>query len=139
MATNANVARSVLTPAISTMIADGDISGFESTQIANLCAFSPIYGDVSRSDLDGMIEEVLEDIVNQGHPETIRRAGAALSPALRETALCFAMRIAMADGSINEDERETLVQTAEQLAIDPAIFDQILDVVTMMQRPAAAA
>ncbi len=138
MAINATVARSVLTPAISTMIADGDISGFESTQIANLCAFSPIYGEISRGDLDGMIEEVVEEIVNLGHPETIRQAGAALSPALRETALCFAMRVAMADGSINDRERETLVQTAEHLAIDPAIFDQILDVVTMMQRPAAA-
>jgi len=133
-----SIARAVLTPAISTMIADGEVSEFETTQIANLCAFSPIYLPLGGERVHNMIHEIINEIGSKGHPETIKQAAGSLSPALRETALCFALRVALADGHINENEKNSLVQTGHFMEIGQDVFERILSVVAMMQRPAAA-
>jgi tellurite resistance protein len=57
---------------------------------------------------------------------------------LRETALCFAMRIALADGKIEEGEKASLAQTAAHMEIPLERFQQIFDVVAIMQRPPSA-
>lgn len=136
--TDEAVARAVLTPAVSTMVADGDVSEFETTQIANLCAFSPIYLPLGGERVQRMIGEIINEIGSKGHPETIKQAASRLSPPLRETALCFAMRVALADGHINENEKNSLSQTGYYMDIKEEVFERILSVVAMMQRPAAA-
>ena len=132
------IARSVLIPAVSTMIADGDVSEFELAQISNLCMFSPIYLPLGGEKVQMLVKDIIDEISTDGHPETIKRAAEMLSPALRETALCFAMRVALADGHVDEGEKNSLSQTGYFMGIEPAVFDNILSVVAMMQRPATA-
>lgn len=136
--TELSIAQAILTPAIATMISDGEINKDEASQIANLCAFSPIYEKVDHGLLDSMIEHGINEVIVHGGEMAVRRACGSLSPAMRETALCFAIRIAMADGTINDKERHSLVETAVLLDIHSEIFEQILEVVAMMQRPAMA-
>ena len=132
------IARSVLIPAVSTMIADGDVSEFELAQISNLCVFSPIYLPLGGEKVQMLVKDIIDEISTHGHPETIKRAAEMLSPALRETALCFAMRVALADGHVDDGEKNSLSQTGYFMGIEPAVFDNILSVVAMMQRPATA-
>ena len=131
------IARCVLIPAVSTMIADGDVSEFELAQISNLCMFSPIYLPLGGEKVQMMVKDIIDEIATHGHPETIKRAAGMLSPELRETALCYAMRVALADGYIDEGEKNSLRQTGYFMEIEPAVFDKIFSVVAMMQRPAA--
>ncbi len=133
-----SIAQSVLTPAVSTMIADGSVSEFELVQISNLCAFSPIFLPLGADRIHAMVKVIIDEIGSNGHAETIQRAAGALSPKLRETALCFAMRIALADGHVDEKEMNSLAQTGHFMEIEPSAFDKILSVVVMMQRPATA-
>lgn len=120
------------------MIADGDVNEFEQAQIANLCAFSPIFLPLGGERLQLMIREIIADIGVQGHPEAIRKAASSLSPALRETAISFAMRVALADGHINDNEKASLAQTGHYMEISPEVFQRIFGVVAMMQRPVTA-
>ena len=132
------IARAVLTPAVSTMISDGDINDWELAQLSNVCSFSPVFFEVDGDTMQGMVRAIIDEIRLQGHPETIKRAASSLSPKLRETALCFALRIALADGRIDEGEKNSISQTGYFMDIEPAVFDQILAVVAMMQRPPTA-
>ena len=132
------IARAVLTPAVSTMISDGDISDWELVQLSNVCSFSPIFFEIDGDAMHGMVRAIIDEIRLQGHAETIKRAAVSLSPNLRETALCFALRVALADGRIDEGEKNSISQTGYFMDIEPAVFDQILAVVAMMQRPPTA-
>ncbi len=132
------IAKAVITPAVSTMVSDGNVSQVELAQLSNMCSFSPVYFEFSQQELERMILEIMHEISSVGHHGAIQRAAVSLSPALRETALCFAMRIALADGVIEEGEKESLLITAATLQVDVQRFQQIFEFVVMMQRPSNA-
>lgn len=129
------VARAVLTPAVSTMIGDGDVNDAEMAQLSNLIAFSPIFGDHGPAAVSGFVNYIIETIRQNGHDETIKAAAAELPEALRETALCFAMRIALADGKIEDGEKASLAQTGGHLGVTPERFGQIFGVIAALQHP----
>ena len=137
-ANTSSIARAVLVPAVSTMISDGDISDFELAQLSNLCSFSPIFMPMESDHLHHMIKDIISEIARNGHPEAIKNAATMLTPALCETALCFAVRVALADGFIDENEKNSLSQTGYFMNIAENDFARIVDVVAMMQRPIAA-
>lgn len=128
------LARAVITPAVSTMVGDGEVNQAENAQFNNLLAFSPIFRDHGPAAISAMVQHILESIKQIGHEATIQQAGEALTPELRRTALCFAMRIALADGRIEEGERASLSQTGHHLGIPPEEFGQIFEVMVMLQR-----
>ena len=132
------IARSVLTPSVSTAIGDGELNEAELAQLGNVVAFSPVFFEYDGKGLAELIKSIIEEIQANGHDATIGKAIAALSPALRETALCFAMRIALADGKIEDGEKASLAQTAAHMEIPLERFQQIFDVVAIMQRPPGA-
>ena len=130
-----SVAKDVLTPAILTMVADGSISDVEKTQLANMVAFSPIFAQLSGEQLVGVIDEVMKDLKNDT-AGALTGSVERLKPELRETALCFAIRIALADGHVDDGEREALIATAATMQIAPDTFGAIFEVMAMLQRRA---
>lgn len=136
---NEAVARAVLVPSVSTMVSDGDVSDAELAQLSNACAFSPIFCKFSQEEMHAMIRSIISEISASGHPATIKKAAQALTPPLRETALCFAMRIALADGRVDDGEKNALSATGQLMQIPTEKFGQIFQFVVMMQRPAVAA
>lgn len=70
----------------------------------------------------------------KGAAGVLEAAAAASPPALCETAFCFATRIAVADGSFDENEKRMLTGTANILSISKDAFNKIIDVVVVMQR-----
>jgi len=132
------IPRAVLAPAVLTMAADGSIDDSEILQLSNLCMFSPIYEPVGSKGVGDLVKDILQDLGKRGAESVIRDAADTLSPALRETAFCFAMRVAMADGVLDEGEKDALAGTASLMQLDQDAFGKIVDVVGMMQRPATA-
>ncbi len=133
--TSANdVARAVITPAVSTMIADGSIANAENDQLINMCRLSPLFRGFSGKEFSAIIVGIIDEIERSGHEATIAGAATTLTPALRETAFCFAARMAGADGKIEEGELASLQQTALHMEIASEAMGKILDVVAMMQR-----
>ncbi|MEO1292281.1 MAG: tellurite resistance TerB family protein [Pseudomonadota bacterium] len=133
-----NVARAVLTPAVSTMISDGDVNEAEKLQLINVCSFSPIFFELDGPSFSKMIGSIIDEISANGHEAAIQKAAQGLSPKLRETAMCFALRIALADGVIEDGEKASLSQTGQHMGISPEMFGVMLEVIAMMQRPPTA-
>ena len=129
------VARAVLTPAVSTMVGDGEVNEAELAQINNLIAFSPIFFEHGPATVSAYIQHTIDQIAKKGHEATIRDAASQLSQPLRETAMCFAIRMALADGKVEEGEKNSLAQTGHFMEIPPETFQKMLEVLAMLQRP----
>ncbi len=128
------IARAILVPAVSTMIVDGEIHHRETAQLANICGFSQVFAPIGPDDTSQLSMDIIDEIKKDGHATVIERAAQSLSPALRETALCFAIRIALADGRLDEREKQAIKMTVQIFDISDDIATKIFDVLTMMQR-----
>ena len=131
------IARAVLTPAVSTMVGDGEINEAENAQINNLIAFSPIFFNHGPAAITAYIQHILGQIAKNGHEATINAAAAELPQPLRETAMCFAIRMALADGVIEDGEKASLAQTGHHMDIPPETFGKMFEVLAMLQRAPA--
>ena len=131
-------ARAVLALPLLVAAADGEISPPETTQITNMCAFSPVFHAIGPDRTMALAGEVVAELKARGATEVFKRAAAVLSPNLRETAMCFAIRTALADGKLEEGEKKMLINMGESLAIPEETFFRIFDVMVMMQRAPGA-
>jgi len=136
--TRSNIPHAVLAPAVATIASDGYIDDAEVAQLTNLVAFSPVFSGLGAADLDDMTNAIMDDVTQKGAEAVIDTSAEVLSPALRETAFCFAMRVAMADGFLDEKEKDVLAGTAQRMQLSRETFENVLHVITMMQRPASA-
>ncbi|RED13852.1 tellurite resistance TerB family protein [Pontivivens insulae] len=132
------IAKAVIAPSVLTMAADGRIDNSEIAQLANLCGFSPIFFGIEGKVISDLINQIISDVRAKGSEQVLREAAGVLSPALRETAFCFAARISLADGTIDRAEEATLAATAAVLEVNRDVLNKILDVVVILQRPANA-
>lgn len=129
-------AKAVITPAVLAMVADGSVDESELLQIQNMCAFSPIFHAIGAEQTKRAIEEALNDLKTAGAAAAIDTCAKTLSPKLCETALCFAIRVTLADGVLDEGEKTAIIGTAQRLGVPPETFQKVFDVVVMMQRHA---
>ena len=130
----AKIAKGLITMPILTAAADGSIDEAEKLQILNMVAFSPVFGVVGVEATGKLIEEVLTGLKTKGAQAVFEDAIEPLSPALRETALCFAIRAALADGVLENSEKDMLVALGQRMGLPPESFMKIFDVMCMLQR-----
>ena len=107
-------------------------------QIMNMCAFSPIFNSIGHKRTHEIAAEVLKDLRGQGANTLFESAKAMLSQPLRETALCFAIRAALADGYLDPNEKNTLAAMGDRLGVSLEDFIQMFNVLAKLQRPATA-
>lgn len=132
------VARGVLAMPILVAAADGSIDETEINQIMNMCTYSPIFHAVGAQKTMDLCKDIVAQLKSEGAEGVFARSIAALPAAQRETALCFAVRAALADGHFDQREKDMLMTMGERLGIAPEKFVQIFEVIVMLQRPAAA-
>ncbi len=132
------VARAILIPSIGVMASDGRVDERELLQLNNVVSFSPIFSPLDGKTLTGLFTDILTSFKKHGARAVYAEAKAVLSPALRETAMCFALRIASADGRLEEGERESLSYLAAEFEISMETFEAMAMVLGIMQRPASA-
>ncbi len=132
--TQEETARAVLALPIMVAASDGEITTPETMQISNMCMFSPVFLAIGGKRTSDLGVEIVEELKARGMTEVFQRSAAALSPKLRETAMCFAIRTALADGVLDENEKMVLVKMGESLGLPQETFMKIFDVMAMMQR-----
>lgn len=131
-------ARAVLAMPIMVAASDGEISLPETEQIGNMCMFSPVFHAVGGKRTSELGVEIVKDIKANGMTQVFQRSTAALSPKLRETAMCFAIRTALADGVLEDNEKKILIAMGNSMGIAEETFSKIFDVMVMMQRAPGA-
>lgn len=132
-----NIARSVLAMPLMTAAADGNIDERELDEVLRLCEMSPIFlevGGLQRT--TELAKEIMLDMKKRGMNTVFEDSVVHLSPALRETALAFSIRVAIADGSIDQSEKEMLAAMSERMNIPFDTFVKIFDVLMMLHRRA---
>lgn len=132
--TQNDLAKSVLTPSVLTMISDGSVDDSEMAQLANLCSFSPIFASHSGDQTVEMIEEIYNELKSGSIQKQFERLTAGLTMPMRETALLFAIRVAMADGRIDKGEETALFGIAQTFGVEKNKFLIMVDVMAMLQR-----
>lgn len=133
-AANTNLSRSVLMPSVMTMISDGSVDDNELAQLANLCSFSPIFAGQSGEATLATIKDLIKELTSGDIQALIDQTKAELTMPMRETAVLFAMRIAMADGHLDEGEKKSLLILGQQFEIPENKFMVMFDVVSILQR-----
>jgi tellurite resistance protein len=132
-----DTARSVLALPLLVAASDGEIGKSEIDQIINMCAFSPIFHAVGAQRTGELVNAIVADLRSKGAEHVFTAAGGNLPAPLRETALCFAIRTALADGTVVDKEKEMLLTMGQRLGVPEATFYKIFEVMLMLQRPAA--
>ncbi len=132
------IARGVLALPLLVAAADGQIDDAEINQILNMCSYSPIFHAIGAQRTLELGKEIVAQRANEGAEPVFARALEALPAPQRETALCFAVRAALADGHFDQSEKDMLMTMGERMGVPAEKFVQIFEVTAMMQRPAAA-
>lgn len=129
-------AKAVLAMPLLVAASDGRVDDSELDQIINMCAFSPIFHAVGAQRTKDLLMEIAKDIRDRGAESLFSDVKATLTPKMVETAMCFAIRTALADGVLEQSEKDTLIAMGSRLALPPETFTKIFDVMAMLQRPA---
>lgn len=125
----------VMIPLVAAMLADGRVAPDEVNEIHSICAASPIFERNSRFENEYLIEHATRVIEDLGAEQACRRAHAALSPNLRETAFVHAVRVIFSDGHVGGLERQVIDQMTGWLEIDPQRARMMVEVVSIMRHP----
>lgn len=127
-------ARAILGVTMIAAAADGSLDDNELTQIGNLCLFNPLFHSVGAKRSKEILHEVAGVLRAQKADTLLDKAVAVLTPKQAETAMCFAVRVVLADGRMQEDEIATLVIMSERLGVPQETFKKIVEVMIMLQR-----
>jgi tellurite resistance protein len=134
---NDDIARAVLSIPLLVAASDGKLEEAELNQITNMCSYSPIFHAVGAQRTFDLAKSILTDLQKKGGEAVFQSAKDTLSAKLCETAICFAIRTALADGYLAEEEKKMLVLMGERLGVPEATFGNIFEVMAMLQRRAA--
>lgn len=130
--------KAVMTVMVAAVKADGNIEDDEVAQIRSLCVWSPIFTRNTKEEDTAVIVFADNFTSDEGLEGAVRKAGEVLSPGLRETAFCFATRIAFADGYLGEKEKAFLSSLVDWLKLQEDRARQIVEVVAIMNHDANA-
>lgn len=123
----------VMIPMVAAMLADGSIDDDEISQIRSICLLSPIFAHNTRDRDTEIIIKAIRLIEDDGSQTMCEKAAQALSPALRETAVAFAIMMVMSDGHIGRKEEELIDNVIKWMAVDGDRAEMIAEVCTMLR------
>jgi len=133
-----DVSTAVMVPIVAAILADGSVEDSEIDQVRSICAWSPIYARNTREQDTDIIVRAIRLVEGEGREAMCRKAAEALSPALRETAFAFAVRMVFADGHVGSAEEALIEQLVQWLSIDGARARSFVEVISTMQHNASA-
>lgn len=133
----AATARALLAMPLLVAAAEGRTGPADLAGLAALCAASPAVAALGPDGAAGALAAHLDRLRRAGAEALFAGANARLTPPLRETAFCLAVRAALARGRAGEAALATLRRLAERLELSPATVRAVLEVMAMLHRPAA--
>jgi tellurite resistance protein len=129
-----DTARAIIAMPLLVAAADGKIDEAELIQIVNMCAFNPLFHAIGAERTRALIQENLATLRAKGAEHLFASVVDSLSPRLRETALCFAIRTALADGQLEDSEFEMLKAMGMRMGVPAEAFGKMFEVMAMLQR-----
>ena len=115
---------------LSAVAADGKISDEEAMSIAAMRFFNNFTRDQSMS----MFKKLINILRNQGIENLILASKDALSLESRQTAFAMAVDLTLADGVINQEEKNILDKIQKTLEIPEDIAIKIIDVILIKNK-----
>lgn len=128
-----NIGTAVMIPMVAAMLSDGSIDEDEVVQIRSICLVSPIFANNSRDKDTEIILRAIRMVEDEGAKITCGKAANVLSPALRETALAFAVLLVMADGHIGQKEEQLIDNLVSWLSVDGDRAEIIVEVAALFR------
>jgi tellurite resistance protein len=103
--------------------ADGHISGEETQGLCTILSRMKMYDNWSSEKFNAMLNRLLGQLKREGCEAVLQRCAEALPESLHETAFANACDLLLADGGIEESEKEFLddLQKALEISGDQAI------------------
>jgi uncharacterized tellurite resistance protein B-like protein len=117
-----------------TVAADGHISDEEAATFNSIINRMQLYRNVTGQQFSQMMDKLIGLLKKHGHQNLLERAFIALPPDLRLTAFAVCTDLVFADGSVEQEEKETLenIQSSLQIPEDQAL--QIIEVMSIKNR-----
>ena len=114
--------------------ADGSIAQSEWDGIVNYICRLRLYDNYSGPAFDKMFDKIFRILKNQGPSALVSAAVEGLPEDLKLTAFACAVDIALADGVVEEEEKEIINQLAEALKVPEQTAVQIIEVVIIKNK-----
>jgi len=133
-----DLSTAVMLPIVGAMLADGIVEEEELFQIDAVCAFSPIFERNTSYENELLILRATKLVEDHGLATMCERAAALLSPALRETAFAYAVKVIFSDGRYGEVEQAVIRDIRKALDVSEARAAMVIDVISVMRRGADA-
>ncbi|WP_294633794.1 tellurite resistance TerB family protein [uncultured Bacteroides sp.] len=114
--------------------ADGSIAESEWAGIVNYIRRLRIYDNFSGPAFDKLFDKLFRILKNQGPSALVNASVESLSDDLKLTAFACAVDIALADGVLEEEEKEQINQLAEVLEIPDQTAISIIEVMIIKNK-----
>ncbi|MDE6227394.1 MAG: tellurite resistance TerB family protein [Muribaculaceae bacterium] len=114
--------------------ADGSIAQSEWDGIVNYICRLRLYDNYSGPAFDKMFDKIFRILKNQGPSALVSAAVEGLPEDLKLTAFACAVDIALADGVVEEEEKEIINQLAEALNVPEQTAVQIIEVLIIKNK-----
>ena len=114
--------------------ADGDMADEEVSALVGVMQRMRMLETVSDEQRDAMFNKLFGLLKKQGAPALMAGGIQACPPNLRDTAFLLATDMVLADGVVEQKEREFLTQLKKALAISDELATKIIDVMKIKNK-----
>jgi len=80
-----------------------------------------------------MIDQIVNEVGQVDANTYLQATASRLAAPMRRTALLFAMRIALADGHLDDGEKNVMFGFAQAFGISPEEFNTLFEVIMLLQ------
>jgi tellurite resistance protein len=120
--------------ALATSAVDGNIDESEAKSIFAYLLQMKMFGSYSEKQVQEMFKKLVTVLQNEGVGGLVAIAKSSLPDELRETAFLCAVDVALADGVIEDSEKELLTELQQVLEVPDEMGAKILEVMTIKNR-----
>ncbi|MFM6192686.1 MAG: tellurite resistance TerB family protein [Planktothrix sp.] len=129
-----NSAEAFAAIALIAVAADGYITASESQAITTTFSRMQLFSDYSGEKMRAMIDQLLNQLQEQGSDVLLKAAVEKLPKELKETAFAVVTDITLADGEITEEEDSLLDNLFNVLEISEEMANNIIDVMLIKNK-----
>jgi tellurite resistance protein len=119
---------------LSAIAADGYITDEEAIGIITGLTKMKLFQNYDTNKMRAMFKKLLNIIRRQNIDALIKMSNENLSPEFRETAFAVATDLALADGTIDQSEKDILTKIQETLEISEDVAIKIIDVMLIKNK-----
>ncbi len=107
---------------------DGHIGEEEGQTVNSILSQKKLYSRLSSQQMSSMLDKIIGLLKRKGHEELLEKSYPAVPPELRECVFANSVDIVLADGTVEQDERDFIDSLQNKLEINPKRAKKIVQV-----------